>query len=73
MKKIKELEKRIKMIECALGRGHSYHEGHFEGYKRCVAIIKLKCLHCDFVLARSVDELKEKERAAAVELGLLPE
>ncbi len=72
MRKIKELENRIKMLECGFNREHLYREGSLVGYERCVSMITLKCLHCNYELTRSIPELSKKEKEAAIRLGLMP-
>lgn len=74
MRKINELEKRIKMLECAVNRGHSYYNGIAisRSGRTGYVDITLKCLYCDYELTKPASELSEKEKEAAIRLGLIP-
>jgi len=75
VRKSKELESRIKMLECAVNRGHSYWNGSVLSYKSVgggTITITLKCLFCNYELTKPVSDLSEKEKEAAIGLGLLP-
>lgn len=75
MRTLKKLEARIKMLECGVNRGHSYWNGSVESHKspgRTTITVTLKCLFCNYELTKRVCELSEKEKEAAVKLGLIP-
>ena len=75
MRTLKKLEARIKMLECEVHRGHSYWNGSvvsYKGFRNNRITVMLKCLFCDYELTKSVSELDEKEKEAAIKLGLMP-
>lgn len=72
MRKIKKLEARIKMLECGVNRGHSYCEGDLIYHGHSISVITLKCLRCNYKVTKPISALNEKEKEAAIKLGLIP-
>jgi len=61
------------MLECGVNRGHYYWNGVFmKSDHNSAPMITLKCLHCKYELIKSISELNEKEKEAAIGLGLIP-
>ncbi len=72
MKKITDLEKRVKMLECERDRGHLFISGVligsnvFTGQK-----IRINCGLCNYSATKSIADLNIAEKAAAIKLNLI--
>lgn len=72
MNKIKELEKRVKKIECGIEKGHLFISGVLIGSGVMTSQkIRLNCGLCDYSTTKTIADLSQTEKAAATKLNLI--
>lgn len=71
-RKIKELERRVTFLECAISGGHKpVFIDSFSHWAKIGKIFKFKCLVCGFEILKSEDELIDIELAYLESIGVI--